>query len=84
MSPAREHLDRLLAFWGDQDEKLGALMAQRGPGCPNRFANEYARAQWQREKAELLALREGTKTVDECKHACRFFNAMPAWGTYGT
>jgi hypothetical protein len=74
MQPTTEKIDHLLSFWGAQDDDL----ADKQP------ADSYHRQAWQREKAELLALRAGEITVAQCKHACRFFNTMPAWGTYGT
>lgn len=75
MHPTTKQIDRLLAFWGDMDDQSAA----RGVD-----ANDYHRRAWQREKAELLALRAGEIAVEQCKYACRFFNTMPEWGTRGT
>jgi hypothetical protein len=36
------------------------------------------------EIIELEDLRDGHITVDRLGTAGRFFNTMPAWGTYGT
>lgn len=75
MQPTTEQIDSLLTFWGGMDMESAA----RGVD-----ADDYHRRAWQREKAELMALRAGEITVEQCMYACRFFNTMPEWATRGT
>lgn len=49
-----------------------------------RAGNDQAIANFRDEIIELEDLRDGYITVDQLGTARRFFNKMPAWGTYGT